>query len=74
MGPNFSQIVFIAVSAIPQPFTMAVNGYKCDWFWSILVSPAALSSLIFFEHQGNDLLRAKGVDTGHHLTSQPTVI
>jgi hypothetical protein len=32
-------------------------------------------SLLFFEHQGNDLLRAKGVvilDTGHHLTFHPT--
>jgi hypothetical protein len=34
-------------------------------------------SLLFFEHQGNDLLRAKGVvilDTGHLLTSHPTNI
>jgi hypothetical protein len=34
-------------------------------------------SLLFFEHQGNGLLRAKGVvilDTGHHLTSRPTDI
>ena len=34
-------------------------------------------SLLFFEHQGNDLLRAKGVvilDTGHLLTSHPTDI
>jgi hypothetical protein len=32
-------------------------------------------SLLFFEHQGNHLLRAKGVvilDMGHHLTSHPT--
>jgi hypothetical protein len=32
-------------------------------------------SLLFFDHQGNDLLRAKGVvilDTGQHLTSHPT--
>ena len=37
----------------------AVNGYKCDQFWSILVSLAAFSSTLFFKHQGNDLLRAK---------------
>jgi hypothetical protein len=32
-------------------------------------------SLLFFDYQGNDLLRAKGIvilDTGHHLTSHPT--
>jgi hypothetical protein len=32
-------------------------------------------SLLFFENQGNDPLRAKGVailDMGHHLTSNPT--
>jgi hypothetical protein len=34
-------------------------------------------SLRFFEHQGNDLLRARWVvilDTGNHLTSHPTDI
>ena len=43
----------------------------------VWVSLMALMNLLFFEHQGNDFLRAKGVailDTGHHLTSHPTDI
>jgi hypothetical protein len=43
--------------------------------WEVWVSLTASMSLLFFEHQGNDLWSPKGVvilDMGHHLTSHPT--
>jgi hypothetical protein len=47
---------------------------KTIGFEIFVVSLTALSELIFFEHQENDLLRAKGVvilDTGHLFNVPP---
>jgi hypothetical protein len=63
-----------AVLAIFQPYHD--DWVHCSvWFWKFGCPWRLPVSLFFFEHQGNDLLRVKGVvilDTGHHLTSPPT--
>jgi hypothetical protein len=65
---------FYAVLAIFEPYYGDKLRYSV-WFWKFGFPWRPPMSLLFFDYQGNDILRAKGVvilDTGHHLSSNPT--